>query len=127
MEKTTQTPSQTIGPFFAFSLAAEQYGYYYNSIINETLIQPGGVKNPIYITGNVFDGNGNAVSDALVEIWQADHLGNYGNLPFEKKADGFSGFGRSGTGTHAENRYFFTTIKPGCCNGQAPHINIIAR
>jgi protocatechuate 3,4-dioxygenase alpha subunit len=46
-------------------------------------------------------------------------------LPVEKKADGFSGFGRSGTGTHAENRYFFTTIKPGCCNGQAPHINII--
>jgi hypothetical protein len=38
MERLQQTPSQTVGPFFAYSLTAEQYSYDYNSIINGSLL-----------------------------------------------------------------------------------------
>ena len=76
-ERLRQTPSQTLGPFSAYSLTAEQYGYPYNSIVSGSLISeatPGHyVDAPrIYITGRVYDGNRAAVLDALIELWQAD-------------------------------------------------------
>src|SRR5690606_31283720 len=38
----------------------------------------------------------------------------------------FRGFGRVGTGTDPQNRYWFDTIKPGAIgDGQAPHINVV--
>ena len=127
MEKLQQTPSQTAGPFFAYSLTAKQYGYDYNSIIDRTLINEATKGERIYITGKVFDGKGNAISDALIELWQADADGNYvtdftdidfANIPFK-------GFGRLGTGTDPHNIFTFKTIKPGSVNGQVPHINVL--
>jgi protocatechuate 3,4-dioxygenase alpha subunit len=124
--KIRRTPSQTIGPFFAYSLAAEQYGYDYNSIMNGFLLDPDEEGERIYITGNVFDGNGNSIPDALIELWQANANGIYRTLPISKKNDGFTGFGRLGTGTHAAHRFSFVTIKPGSTGElQAPHINVI--
>ena len=121
-----RTPSQTIGPFFAYSLAAEQYGYDYNSIINGFLLDPAEEGERIYITGNVFDGKGNSIHDALIELWQADTNGVYRSLPVSKKNDGFTGFGRLGTGTNATHKFSFVTIKPGATiEQQAPHINVI--
>lgn len=121
-----KTPSQTIGPFFAYSLAAEQYGYDYNSIINGFLLDPAEEGERIYITGNVLDGNGNSIPDALIELWQADSNGIYRTLPVSKKNDGFTGFGRLGTGTHATHKFSFVSIKPGSTGElQAPHINVI--
>ena len=125
-ERLRQTPSQTIGPFFAYSLAAEQYGYAYNSIINGFLLDPAEEGERIYITGNVFDGNGKTIHDALVELWQADASGVYRTLPINGKNDGFTGFGRLGTGTNAMHKFSFVTIKPGSKDEQqAPHINVI--
>ena len=121
-----KTPSQTIGPFFAYSLAAEQYGYAYNSIVNGSLLDPAEEGERIYITGNVFDGNGKTIHDALIELWQANAEGVYRSLSVTKKDDGFTGFGRLGTGTHAFHKFSFTTIKPGVAGEQqAPHINVI--
>jgi protocatechuate 3,4-dioxygenase beta subunit len=80
-----KTPSQTIGPFFAYSLAAEQYGYAYNSVINGFLLNPEEEGERIYITGNVFDGKGNSIHDALIELWQADANGIYRSLSVNKK------------------------------------------
>ena len=126
MEKLRQTPSQTVGPFFAYSLTAEQYGYAYNSLINGSLISPDTEGERIYITGNVFDGKGNTVSDAMIELWQADAQGRYRSEPINQKNDGFTGFGRLGTGTDPQHCFRFTTIKPGSAGeGQAPHINVI--
>ena len=124
--KLRRTPSQTIGPFFAYSLAAEQYGYAYNSIVNGSLLDPAEEGERIYITGNVIDGKGNSIHDALIELWQADANGVYRTLPVSKKNDGFTGFGRLGTGTHATHKFSFITIKPGSTGElQAPNINVI--
>lgn len=125
MERLRQTPSQTVGPFFAYSLAAEQYSYDFNSIINGLLIDPDTEGERIFITGNIYDGNGQTIPDALIELWQADAEGAYRLFPIAKENDGFTGFGRLGTGTDARHRFMFTTIKPGAVDGQAPHINVI--
>jgi protocatechuate 3,4-dioxygenase, alpha subunit len=122
MEKLQQTPSQTIGPFFAYSLTAQQYGYNFNSIINGSLINDTSEGEQIFITGNVFDGEGKATHDAMIELWQADTYGNYQN---QFKADGFKGLGRLGTGTEDDKSFTFKTIKPGSVNNQLPHINVI--
>jgi protocatechuate 3,4-dioxygenase alpha subunit len=124
-KRIRRTPSQTIGPFFAYSLAAEQYGYDYNSIINGSLLDDTVEGERIYITGNVFDGKGTTIPDALVELWQPDAKGVYRSVAVNKKNDGFTGFGRLGTGTHATHKFSFLTIKPGAVNElQAPHINV---
>lgn len=106
MEKLRQTPSQTVGPFFAYSLTAEQYGYDYNSIINGSIASHDIPGERIYITGNIFDGNGNAISDAMIELWQANALGQYRTIPINQKNDHFTGFGRLGTGTNPDNKFF---------------------
>lgn len=126
-EKLQQTPSQTVGPFFAYSLTAEQYGYDYDSILDGSMLSDETPGKRIYITGSVFDGNGNTISDAMIELWQADADGNYitqyPNIPISQIP--FKGFGRLGTGTTTDHQFNFKTIKPGCVNGQAPHIDVI--
>ena len=132
MKKLRQTPSQTVGPFSAYSLTAEQYGYPFNSIINDSLIESNidpqncvTTGERIYITGVVFDGKGDSILDAVVELFQADANGQYRSTPIRHKNDGFTGFGRLGTGTNPEHRFTFTTIKPGSVNGQASHIDVL--
>jgi protocatechuate 3,4-dioxygenase, alpha subunit len=126
MEKLRTTPSQTVGPFFAYSLTAEQYGYDFNSLINDTLtdVNTEGVR--IFITGRILDGKGNTVNDAMIELWQADPKGQYRLTAINHKNDGFTGFGRLGTGTNDEHRFTFSTLKPASIGeGEAPHINVI--
>ncbi len=54
MEQFEITPSQTVGPFFAYGLTARQYGYDFSSIIDGLLIKPETEGERIYIKGNVF-------------------------------------------------------------------------
>jgi len=122
-----QTPSQTIGPFFAFGLTAPQYLYPHNAIASGDIADESVPGERIEIAGQVLDGAGVPIVDAMIEIWQADSEGRYAH-----PADGrlsnqnFSGFGRFGTGTEADNGFRFRTIKPGSVDGeQAPHINVI--
>lgn len=122
-----QTPSQTIGPFFAYGLTAEQYGYPMNQIAGADLLANASEidGDRIRISGRIFDGAGEVISDAMVEIWQADAQGRYAH-PADKRGanSSFNGFGRTGTETDAESRFVFDTIKPGSVDdGQAPHIN----
>ena len=75
---------------------------------------------PIDITGRVIDGAGYIVSDALIEIWQADAEGHYGG-------GDFIGFGRAPPDEAGVFR--FRTIRPGPVPGpgntlQAPHIAV---
>lgn len=84
----------------------------------------------IRIEGQVFDGEGQAIPDVMVEIWQANTYGRY-NHPEDKQEkpldQSFTGWGRASTD---ENYlYSFETIKPGPVPGpdgsvQAPHINV---
>jgi protocatechuate 3,4-dioxygenase alpha subunit len=115
------TPSQTIGPFFHDALLDRERSELVSSDHPEA----------IKIRGTVYDGAGEVVSDAMVEIWQANRAGRYNhpaddreNLPLD---EGFSGFGRSGT--DASGEFSFSTVKPGPVPGpdgqlQAPHIMV---
>ena len=125
MEKLRQTPSQTVGPFFAYGLTARQYGYDYTSILDGSMVRDGSAGAQIFISGQVFDGAGKVIPDAMLELSQVDENGSYGLDPIENENTGFIGFGRMGTGTSADHHFRFTTIKPGSFNGQAPHINVI--
>jgi protocatechuate 3,4-dioxygenase alpha subunit len=129
MTKLRQTPSQTVGPYFAYGLAPEQYGYQNGlSSIAGSDMAAGDIEGQrIRVEGQVFDGAGNVVSDALIEIWQADSLGRYAHPSDPRGSNStFKGFGRCGTGTDARNRFWFDTIRPGAAEaGQAPHLNVI--
>lgn len=122
-----QTPSQTVGPFFAYGLTARQYGYPGASIASGTIASEEAAGTRIRIAGRVLDGAGEPISDAIVEVWQADPEGRYAH-PEDKRGSNtqFRGFGRVGTGTDPDNRFVFETVKPGSVDGvQAPHLNII--
>jgi protocatechuate 3,4-dioxygenase alpha subunit len=122
-----QTPSQTVGPFFAYALAPEQYGYPFPSIAGGTLVRGDTDGERIRIEGRVLDGEGEPINVALVEIWQADARGRYAHPADPRSSNAsFKGFGRTGTGADPENRFVFETVKPGSVDGiQAPHINVI--
>jgi protocatechuate 3,4-dioxygenase alpha subunit len=122
-----QTPSQTVGPYFAYGLAPEQYGYPLRSVAGAVMVDDDTPGERIRIVGRVLDGDGQPVPDALIEIWQADAEGRYAH-PADRRGSNlrFQGFGRCGTGTDPEHRFVFDTIKPGAIgDGQAPHINVI--
>jgi protocatechuate 3,4-dioxygenase alpha subunit len=98
-----QTPSQTIGPFFGYALP-----------------YPGGPQvaapwqpNAIRLHGTVFDGAGEPVSDALLEIWQADADGSVIAAQGSLDRDGctVTGFGRAAV--NRAGQYDFSTVKPG--------------
>ena len=123
-----QTPSQTVGPFFAYGLTPDQYGYTTLASIASGLIADDATPGTrICVEGRVFDGDGATVPDAMVEIWQADAQGRYAHPADPGRSNAaFKGFGRVGTGTDSRHRFRFQTIKPGAIgDGQAPHLNVI--
>ena len=121
-----QTPSQTVGPYFAYGLVPSQYGYAFPSLFGADLAESRTPGLPIVIRGAVFDGQGAAIGDALIEIRHADAEGRYPATPAEVAANGFRGFGRMGTGTLPGHEFAFRTIKPGATpDGQAPHVDVI--
>lgn len=121
-----QTPSQTVGPYFAYGLTSQQYGYQLDSLAGATVRDDDTAGERIRIEGRVFDGNGDPLDDAMIEIWQADDQGRYAHPQDPRGSNsGFKGFGRVGTGTDPENRFWFDTIKPGSIGeGHAPHISV---
>jgi protocatechuate 3,4-dioxygenase, alpha subunit len=120
------TPSQTVGPFFKYGLTpAGKYDW--NDAFGSNLITPDASGERIRIEGQVFDGDGAPVRDAMLEIWQADAQGRFAD-PKDGRAlpnAAFRGFGRCGTDD--DGAYSFDTIKPGQVpdadgKPQAPHI-----
>jgi protocatechuate 3,4-dioxygenase alpha subunit len=116
------TPSQTVGPYFTIGL---------DHLNCDHLAVPGGSGVAVSIAGQVRDGNGAGVSDAVLEIWQAGSSGRYAHpedrreLPLDP---GWRGFGR--IPTDAKGCFQFTTVKPGPVPGpkdsmQAPHIVVL--
>jgi protocatechuate 3,4-dioxygenase alpha subunit len=109
-----------VGPFFHYALPYEHGPWM------------AGPDRPdaFRLSGRIVDGQGNGIGDALVEIWQADEVGNFLTQPGafdEVNGDGFRGFGRCPT--DPEGRFAFRTVKPTgvpTTNGaaQAPHISM---
>ena len=123
-----QTPSQTVGPYFAYGLTPRQYGYPFSSLADGALAGPATEGRRIRLQGRVFDGAGEPVPDAMIELWQANAQGRY-NHPADKRSDNlldpdFKGFGR--VGTDDLGSFVFATVKPGAvAEDQAPHLNLI--
>ena len=89
-------------------LTPKQYGYNFTHLAGPQMVNEETPGERIRITGRVLDGEGMPVSDAMLEVWQADAAGNY---PAPSRQDGFTGFGRVGTGTDPDNRFWFDTVK----------------
>ena len=131
------TPSQTVGPFFAYGLAPHsrcewrpEQGkdvYDWKETVGANLVTPDASGTKVRIEGGVFDGDGMPINDAMLEIWQADAQGRYAHPRDSRTRPNtkFMGFGRSAT--DKSGTYSFDTIKPGSVPGpndkpQAPHI-----
>jgi protocatechuate 3,4-dioxygenase alpha subunit len=98
------TPSQTVGPFFGFALPFEGD----DAAAEQTV--PGSIR----IEGEVRDGEGAPVPDALIEVWQGESFGRCRTDP--------------------EGAFHFVVRKPDPIKGpdghvQAPHlhVNVFAR
>jgi protocatechuate 3,4-dioxygenase alpha subunit len=120
------TPSQTVGPYFAYGLTPNG-NYAWNDAFTNNLVTSDATGDRIRVEGVVYDGDGANVPDAMLEIWQADAQGRFSD-PQDSRAlpnSSFKGFGRCGTST--TGGFAFDTIKPGAVAGpdgkpQAPHI-----
>jgi protocatechuate 3,4-dioxygenase alpha subunit len=128
------TPSQTVGPFFAYGLTPKgrcewdpNGSYSWKESIGSELVTPDATGARIRIEGCVTDGDGLPINDAMIEIWQADSQGRYAHPRDDRARPNakFTGFGRSAT--DRDGVYAFDTVKPGSVPGpdgarQAPHI-----
>jgi protocatechuate 3,4-dioxygenase alpha subunit len=126
-----ESASQTAGPYVHIGLVPSRAGIEQSPLVSHDLCLQGVPASAlaIEISGQVLDGSGSPVQDAVVEIWQADHCGTY----HPSTMSGFRGWGRSAI-DQDNGRYFFRTIKPGsvvCRDGvsMAPHLAfwIVAR
>jgi protocatechuate 3,4-dioxygenase, alpha subunit len=93
-----RTPSQTVGPFFSFGLCTRP--------LNELV--PADAAGAVELHGQVLDGAGGPLVDAMVEVWQKG-LG--------------AGFGRCGTDD--DGRFRFVIAPPRAVAGQAPHLAVL--
>jgi protocatechuate 3,4-dioxygenase, alpha subunit len=116
------TPSQTVGPFFGIGVD--------DGFIGPELV-PREHPDAVVLFGTVTDGEDEPVSDAMIEIWQANPAGRYAHPEDAREelalTEGFDGFGRAVT--DEDGRYELVTLKPGPVpwrNGglQAPHIEV---
>ncbi|CAG4903360.1 Protocatechuate 3,4-dioxygenase alpha chain [Paraburkholderia gardini] len=121
-----QTPSQTVGPYFAYGLCPEQYNFDLKSLFATALVDHETPGEHITIVGQVFDGDGKPIGDAMIELSQLDAAGNYPKSQADIERTGFRGFARVGTGTDPEKRFIVQTVKPGTTGSDdAPHVNVI--
>jgi len=108
-----QTPSQTVGPFFGYALP----------YAGGPDVRAPWQADAIRLHGVVYDGAGDPIPDAVIEIWGADAAGR---APTERGSllrdqHGFTGFGRAAV--DRDGHYSFTTIKPGAARaGSAPYL-----
>lgn len=133
-----ESASQTAGPYVHIGCTPNFvgiHGVFEKDLGSGALYNDQTRGQRITIRGTVYDGGGNALKDALVEIWQADDAGFY-NSPSETRgaADpNFVGWGRS-PGDMDTGEFVFETIKPGRVpfkdgRWMAPHVTfwIVAR
>jgi protocatechuate 3,4-dioxygenase alpha subunit len=120
------TPSQTVGPYFKYGLTPGD-SYQWNNAFTNDLVTPHVSGDRLRIVGRVFDGDGKAIPDSMLEIWQADGQGRFADRQDTRTTPNtsFVGFGRCGTSP--DGGYSFHTIKPGTVPGpankpQAPHV-----
>jgi protocatechuate 3,4-dioxygenase alpha subunit len=108
------TPSQTVGPYHTLGLVWPDGA----NVVAE------GTAGAVWLRGRLLDGHGDPVPDGMIETWQADPDGVFGQ---GSDARAFRGFGRCATGP--DGGYAILTLKPGAIQAsradlQAPHIDV---
>ena len=91
MPRRDPTPSQTVGPFFGFALPFPE----------DSTADAGGLR----IEGQVLDGEGAPVPDAILELWEGDQFAR--------------------CRTDAEGAFNFQARRPAGRDGQAPHFELM--
>jgi len=122
----TPTPSQTVGPFYGYALP----------LPHGEQIAPVGDPRTITVHGTVYDGDGQPVPDALIEVWQADPEGDASGRPGSIRRDTvtgrvqgrdglvFTGFGR--VATDPDGHWLVRTLPPGARPGATlPYLAVI--
>jgi protocatechuate 3,4-dioxygenase, alpha subunit len=108
MPELGQTPSQTVGPFFAIGLPWD----------DGPDVVPRNAPGSFWLRGTVYDGDEVPIPDALVETWQADPDGRFDHPDDPRgRVAGFRGFARSAV--DSEGRFAIHTVKP----GQVPYVD----
>jgi protocatechuate 3,4-dioxygenase beta subunit len=98
------TVRQSEGPFFKPS-----------SPERRDLLEPGMRGQPVELSGLVLTRSCRPVAGALVDLWQADHVGDYDNKGFRLRGHQY---------TDAEGRYRFRTVVPGAYPGRTRHFHV---
>ncbi|MGR3320816.1 MAG: protocatechuate 3,4-dioxygenase subunit alpha [Pseudooceanicola sp.] len=133
LDNLRETPSQTAGPYVHIGCMPTFAGNAgaYETEIGQSPIEDGAKGEIITIRGQVIDGTGWALRDAMIESWQADAGGRFpGQDDADPKVSGFCRFAAHGE----SGEYELKTVKPGPVPArgggfQAPHISlwIVAR
>ena len=131
-----ETPSQTAGPYVHIGLTPNFAGiggvYPSDPGSRQVNDETHGKRTRIY--GTIYDGEGEPVKDAVLEIWQADARGVYRSPRDPRDGDAnFAGWGRVAADLET-GEWSFETIRPGpvpysADRMQAPHVTlwIVAR
>ncbi len=110
MTESLCTPGQTAGPFLGLGL----------SFPADSALVDDGYPRAMRLHGAVYDGAGDGVPDAVVELWQPDGDGRIprqaGSL--RRDAPTFTGWGRCAT--DSAGYYGFTTVAPGSPSAGRP-------
>ena len=122
-ESVLPTPSHTVGPFYGYALPFPGGGD----------IAPVGHPDTITVQGYIYDGEGNPLPDAFVELWGPDPEGNLSTTDGSIRRDPASGgyLGRNGvefTGwgriqTDANGHWYARTLRPGARGRNAPYLS----
>jgi protocatechuate 3,4-dioxygenase, alpha subunit len=115
MAELACTPGQTVGPYLHLGLPYPGD----NQLVSDA--HAGAIR----LHGTVYDGDGDAVPDALVEISQADPDGRLVAREGSLRRDGatFTGWGRCAT--DATGHYSFSTVAPGAPAGRAAFFAVV--
>ncbi|MFC8734980.1 protocatechuate 3,4-dioxygenase subunit alpha [Streptomyces sp. NA03103] len=123
-EQVLPTPSHTVGPFYGYALPFR----------GGEDIAPAGHPDTVTVHGYVYDGEGNPLPDALLELWGPDSEGNVPTADGSMRRDPASGgfLGRNGvefTGfgriqTDANGHWYARTLRPGARGRSAPYLSV---
>ncbi|MET7574346.1 protocatechuate 3,4-dioxygenase subunit alpha [Streptomyces sp. NPDC005492] len=123
-ESVLPTPSHTVGPFYGYALPFPGGGD----------IAPVGHPDTITVQGYVYDGEGNPLPDAFVELWGPDPDGTLSTVDGSIRRDPATGgyLGRNGvefTGwgriqTDANGHWYARTLRPGARGNSAPYLSV---
>jgi protocatechuate 3,4-dioxygenase alpha subunit len=120
MTELACTPGQTVGPFFGLALPYP----------GDSDVVGQADADAVRLHGGVYDGAGQPIPDALIELWQPDGGGRIPRAAGALRRDGaagFTGFGRAAT--DIDGQYGFITVTPGPVGGRPSFfaITVLAR